>query len=42
MEVVADWIKIMAPQGFELLTPSEDADALPIDIDSDFPDFDSF
>lgn len=42
MEVVANWIKIMAPQGFELLTPSEDADALPIDIDSDFPDFDSF
>lgn len=40
IEVVADWIKIMAPQGFDLLTPDEDADALP--IDSDFPDFDSF
>ncbi len=42
IEVVADWIKIMAPQGFDLLTPDEDADALPVDIDSDFPDFDSF
>lgn len=32
--VVADWIKIMAPKGFELLTPDEDAQSLPIDLES--------
>ncbi len=41
LEVVVDWIKIMAPQGFELLTPDEDAESFPIDIKFDFPNFDS-
>ena len=34
-EVVADWIKVMAPQGYELLTPDEAADSLPIDLSPD-------
>lgn len=32
LEVVADWIKEMAPQGYELLTPDEPADSLPIEL----------
>ena len=32
LEVVADWIKIMAPQGYELLTPDGVADSLPLDL----------
>jgi len=35
LEVVADWIKVMAPKGFELLTPDVDAESLPIDISVD-------
>lgn len=31
-EVVADWIKVMAPKGFELLMPDEQAETLPIDV----------
>jgi membrane protein required for colicin V production len=31
-EVVADWIKVMAPKGFELLVPDEEADSLPTDV----------
>lgn len=31
VEVVADWIKVMAPQGLELITPDEAAKALPVD-----------
>ncbi|MBT8101863.1 MAG: CvpA family protein [Gammaproteobacteria bacterium] len=31
-EVVADWIKVMAPQGFELLVPDTDAESLPVDV----------
>ena len=32
VEVVADWIKVMAPQGLEIITPDEAADSLPVDI----------
>jgi len=32
LEVVADWIKVMAPQGYELLTPEEAAKALPLEL----------
>ena len=32
LAVVTDWIKIMAPQGFELLTPDEPADTLEIEL----------
>lgn len=32
LEVVADWIKVMAPQGYELLTPDEVADSLPVEL----------
>jgi membrane protein required for colicin V production len=32
LEVVADWIKEMAPKGYELLTPDEPADSLPIEL----------
>jgi membrane protein required for colicin V production len=32
LEVVSEWIKVMAPQGYELLTPDAPADALPIDL----------
>ena len=32
LEVVADWIKVMAPQGLELITPEEAAKALPVDV----------
>lgn len=35
LEVVADWIKIMAPKGFELLTPAEPDQDLKIDFPSD-------
>lgn len=31
-EIVADWIKVMAPKGFELLMPDEEAETLPIDV----------
>ena len=31
-EIVADWIKVMAPKGFELLMPDGEAETLPIDI----------
>lgn len=34
LEVVADWIKVMAPQGYELLIPNESAEALPIEMSS--------
>ena len=32
LEVVADWIKVMGPKGFEMLTPDESDEALDIDI----------
>jgi membrane protein required for colicin V production len=32
LEVVADWIKVMAPQGYELLTPDVPADTLPVEL----------
>ena len=32
VEVVADWIKVMAPKGLELLMPDEQAETLPVDI----------
>jgi len=31
-EVVADWIKIMAPEGLDLITPDEQAEELPIEV----------
>jgi len=31
-EVVADWIKVMAPQGYELLVPDEPAETLPVEV----------
>jgi len=31
-EVVADWIKIMAPQGYEILTPDVPAESLPVEV----------
>ena len=31
-EVVANWIKIMAPKGYELLVPDEAAETLPVDV----------
>jgi membrane protein required for colicin V production len=35
VEVVAEWIKVMAPQGLELLMPDEQAETLPVDIPED-------
>jgi uncharacterized membrane protein required for colicin V production len=32
-EVVADWIKVMAPQGYDLLIPNAPAKSLPIELD---------
>ncbi len=32
LEVVADWIKVMAPQGFDILTPEVPAESLPVDL----------
>jgi hypothetical protein len=29
-EVVASWINVMAPQGYDLLTPDEPAKVLPV------------
>jgi membrane protein required for colicin V production len=34
-EVVADWIKVMAPVGYELIVPDEVADELPLDLPMD-------
>ena len=31
-EVVAEWIKVMAPQGLDLITPDEAAKSLPVDV----------
>ena len=31
-EVVADWIKVMAPRGYEIIVPDEVADELPVDL----------
>ena len=31
-EVVADWIKVMAPKGYELIVPGEAAEELPIEL----------
>ncbi|HNP65820.1 MAG TPA: CvpA family protein [Woeseiaceae bacterium] len=31
-EAVADWIKVMAPKGYELIVPDEAAEALPVEI----------
>lgn len=32
LQVVADWIKVMAPVGLEIITPDEAADSLPLDV----------
>ncbi len=32
LEVVAEWIKVMGPKGFEMLTPSESDEMLDIDV----------
>ena len=34
-EVVADWIKVFAPKGYELIIPDEVADELPVDLPID-------
>ena len=34
-EVVADWIKVMAPVGYELIIPDEVASELPVDLPMD-------
>lgn len=31
-EVVADWIKVMAPVGYELIVPDEVADEIPVEL----------
>jgi membrane protein required for colicin V production len=31
-EVVADWISVMAPKGYDLIIPDEVADKLPVDL----------
>ncbi len=36
-EVVADWIKVMAPVGYEIIVPDGAADDLPIDLPIDSP-----
>jgi len=33
--VVADWIKVMAPEGLDMLVPDEEAESLPIEIPED-------
>lgn len=33
LQVVAEWIKVMAPQGYDLLTPDAPATSLPIALD---------
>jgi len=33
LEVVAEWIKVMAPQGYDLLLPDGPAQSLPIELD---------
>ena len=32
LEVVADWIEVMAPKGFELMIPDDVAEDLPLDL----------
>ncbi len=32
LEVVADWIKVMAPEGLDLIVPDEEAETLPLDV----------
>ena len=36
LEIVAEWIKVMAPQGFDLITPDGKANSLPLEIATDF------
>jgi membrane protein required for colicin V production len=36
LEIVADWIKVMAPRGFELLTPDKPAESLPVELPGEF------
>jgi len=31
-EVIAEWIRVMAPQGLDLLTPDAPAESLPVDV----------
>ncbi len=31
-EVVADWIKVIAPKGYEIIIPDDTADALPVEL----------
>lgn len=32
LEVVSDWIEVIAPEGLDLIVPDEEADKLPIDV----------
>ena len=36
LEVVADWIKEMAPQGFDMITPDGKSGSLPLEVVTDF------
>jgi len=40
-EVVADWVKVMAPKGYELLVPDEAVETLPVDIPAKLQEPDS-
>ena len=31
-EVVAEWIKVMAPEGLEIIVPDVEAEALPVQV----------
>lgn len=35
LEVVADWIEVMAPQGLDLITPDKAAESMPVELLSD-------
>jgi membrane protein required for colicin V production len=32
LEVVADWIKVMAPEGLDMIVPDEEAEKLPLNV----------
>jgi membrane protein required for colicin V production len=35
LEVIAEWLEVMAPQGLELITPDEAADSIPVELPID-------
>ena len=32
LEIVAEWIKVVAPEGLELIVPDGEAEELPVDV----------